>query len=293
MKKFGVIFLVFIMFSVVCVYGQDLPIKIGIYRIFINDIELNFKSPIVSINGITYAPIRELAENLGYNVGWNNDKTIKIYDDNSTNVKSQLTPFEENGKWGYKDIYGNIIIENIYCSANEFNDGLAMVSKSPGANRLCGYINENGEEVIPCQYYMAYDFSEGVACVSLAEHTDEGRFTYIDKSNKQIFDKEFMWAGSFHNGYALVLKEGSTLSPISKKYSYIDKSGEFATELTFDDALRFFDGFACVKNNEKWGVIDKNFNFVVSCIYDEINVDECGKIMGYINDKWEEIIYIK
>lgn len=291
MKKINILFCIVVVFSAVCVYGQDLLIKTDLYRVFMDNTELDFQNPVVSINGTVYVPVREFAENLGYNVNWNNDNTIKVYSNNSVDEKSQLLPFEENDKWGYKDMDGNVVIENIYYSAGEFNDGLAMVSKSPGPNRLCGYIDEKGTEIIPCQYYMAYDFNEGVACVSLAEHTDEGRFTYIDKSGKQIFDKEFAWAGSFYDGYALVLKEGAILSPVPKKYSYIDKSGEYATDLNFDDALRFFNGFACVKSGEKWGIIDKNFDFVVSYIYEEINVDENGKIIGYKNGKWEDIIF--
>ena len=48
-----------------------------------------------------------------------------------------------------------------------------------------------------------------------------------------LFDKEFKWADSFSEGFACILTQGlpaPTSDDGNKRYSYIDLSGERATE---------------------------------------------------------------
>ena len=90
-----------------------------------------------------------------------------------------------------------------------------------------------------------------------------------------MFDKEFILAKGFSEGYAVVLKNGygAPVPPsVSEKnvWSYIDKTGEFVTDLEFEEAYDFCDGYAKVKVDGKWGMIDTNFNFIIPCQYDDI-----------------------
>lgn len=247
------------------VFAQELWMAQEVkFKVFLEGVEKKFNNPIVTIDDKTYVSLRELSENLSLNVEWD-EKTSSIYLKQDDSV--QMYPFEdENYMWGYKDKDGKIIIEAQYYRAEGFKEGLALVRKSRGQNGNYGFIDETGQEVIPCKYYIAYGFSDDAALVSFATHTDEGKFGYIDKQGNLLFEKTFDIARSFHEGYAVVLKEGPAIPvpkerTVKKQWTYIDKSGEFATDMQFDEAYDFNNGYASVVFNGQKGRIDKKFNF--------------------------------
>ena len=246
------------------------------FKIFINVIEQKFKSPIAVINGSIYLPIRKICEKLKI------DLNLDI-DERKTKLHFFETP---NYKYGFADESNNVVIKPIYFYAEEFSEERALVCKNPNDSDEFGFIDENGKEVIPCIYYNAESFSDGAAVVYLSENTDEGKYIYIDKEGNRLFDREFDAAWSFSEGYAVVLKEGR-IFPRAKgrelpKWSYINKEGEYATELDFEDAGTFFNGYAGIKNNGKWGIINRSFELVIPYKYDEIRVAEnaVGEIYG-------------
>lgn len=59
------------------------------------------------------------------------------------------------------------VIAPQYEDAGQFSDGLAAVKK----NGKWGYIDEEGKVVIPFQYELAYDFNEGLAIVAKSKRT--------------------------------------------------------------------------------------------------------------------------
>src|SRR5262249_30184392 len=56
-----------------------------------------------------------------------------------------------NGKWGYIDRDGNFVIPPTFHDALEFSEGVAAVEFSDGKNQW-GYIDKNGKVVIPAQF---------------------------------------------------------------------------------------------------------------------------------------------
>jgi len=255
------------------------------FKIFVNGEEKDFYNPIVVINDRTYIPLRETGETLGMDVKWfEENQTIIIQNlQKNDDTESLLYTFgvdegTRNSKVGYKDAFDNIIIEPIFERASKFKEGLARVSMNRGYGQD-GYINVKGDFIIPPQYYCAYDFSNGAALI------DKGgafidRYYYIDKSGNVLFDgKEFIEADSFSEGYAVVLTKGYGKNNINvhpdrlkdSRYSYINTQGELATELEFEEAEPFKSGLAAVKNNGKWGAINKNFELVIDYLYDDYN----------------------
>ena len=75
--------------------------------------------------------------------------------------------FSLNGKYGYIDERGDVVIEPIYDYAERFAAcGLALVGKEQNGIKSFGYINERGEEVIPLKFSSAESFGEdGIALV--------------------------------------------------------------------------------------------------------------------------------
>lgn len=218
-------------------------------------------------------------------------------DDNEPEVEVALYPAEKDGLYGYVDGDGNIVIDYKYVGAEEFSEGLALVHKSGAMDGEYGFINADGEEVIPCIYSDACSFSDGAALVTEANHTENEDWYYIDKNGNRLFDTQYPIMRSFHDGYALVLKEGYGFPvppsvDIPKKWAYMTKSGELANDMEFDDAYDFSEGYAIVKNNGKWGVIDTDFNLVVDYKYDNIGSGFKNGIVPVYDENYEVLYYI-
>ncbi|MCC8034791.1 MAG: WG repeat-containing protein, partial [Rikenellaceae bacterium] len=69
--------------------------------------------------------------------------------------------FSRQGKWGYADIHGNIVVEPRFDAAGNMHDGFAPVC----LNGKWGYIDSSGECVTGFEYDRAMGVRNGVAIV--------------------------------------------------------------------------------------------------------------------------------
>lgn len=114
-------------------------------------------------------------------------------------------------KYGYIDKEGNIIVPTIYNSGSDFSEQRAAVYNGS----LWGYLNTFGEVVVPFEYNHVRAFSEGLAAV---EKND--KWGYIDGAGRTVIPFIFEDALSFSEGLAPVCFEDG--------YGYIDKTGRIA-----------------------------------------------------------------
>ena len=78
--------------------------------------------------------------------------------------------------------------QNDYNHSFSFSEGLLKIEQ----NEKYGYINEEGEIVIPCKYEDAGNFSEGVAPILLSvKFTDKE--AYLNDKNNLYDDDKFMY----------------------------------------------------------------------------------------------------
>ena len=87
------------------------------------------------------------------------------YDWHDDCICNGLIKVRLDGKYGFINKDGEEIIPCKYEDADAFSDGLAKVKSAEG----WGFVNENGEEIIPCKYEEACGFSEGLAGVKSAD----------------------------------------------------------------------------------------------------------------------------
>ena len=85
----------------------------------------------------------------------------------------------DNGKWGFINKKGKVVIDYQWASVWGFEEGMAQVED---ANGKWGYINNKGKNVIPCQWEYAASFKDGTAWVKISD--DNWRL--IDKNGKYI-----------------------------------------------------------------------------------------------------------
>nr|WP_279537986.1 WG repeat-containing protein [Paenibacillus turpanensis] len=146
-----------------------------------------------------------------------------------------LASVEVNGKWGLIDKSGEIILEPKYDWIFPFRDGRALVhGERPGfidtkgdltidfealgileygqfseklasvrKDEKVGFINNEGQFVIPPTYKLTYNFSEGFATVFI-----DGKCGYIDSSGQLVIPAVYDSAYPFRNGQALVKRDG-------------------------------------------------------------------------------------
>ncbi|NGQ94219.1 WG repeat-containing protein [Brevibacillus sp. SYP-B805] len=158
-----------------------------------------------------------------------------------------------NGKWGYIDKTGKEVIPPQYQWAESFSEGLALVQK----NDKYGYVDKTGKEVIPPQYDWGSNFSEGLAIVGI-----KGKIVCIDKTGRGVFPLEYyLGKERFSEGLLVTRKNGMLV--------YVDKTGKEAVKLQnqYDYAGNFSEGLAWVEKNKKWGYIDKTGKEVIPLTY--------------------------
>lgn len=137
-----------------------------------------------------------------------------------------------NGKDGFIDRDGKIVIEPTFEKAFPFTDGLAAVQKQ-GA---WGFIDTKGRLIIEPQFVSVGLFSEGLAIFQDKRHPNKKG--YIDKTGKVIIEPQFDAAAVFRNGVARVgfaTLKGKLLSWIADvglecDYKFIDRNGKFVPE---------------------------------------------------------------
>lgn len=169
-------------------------------------------------------------------------------------------------KYGFLAEDGEEIAPCIYDIAYPFSEGLACVCQ----DGKYGYIDSRGETVIPFTYDRAAPFVEGLAYFAVGES-----YGFMDKTGTQVFSLECDSVSSFQEGLAYFSIDG--------RYGYIDRNGQVVIEPVYDDAGYFQDGLAKVMKNGRYGVIDRDGELIVATEYDSLTGDD-----SFINARCDE-----
>ena len=115
----------------------------------------------------------------------------------------------KNGKEGFVNTKGEVVIPFIYEWVRGFSEGLAAVCND---SHHWGFINTRGEVVIPLIYDWVQSFSEGLAAVS-----KNGKDGFINTSGDVVVPMIYDSARSFSDGLAAVRKD--------EKWGFVDTTG--------------------------------------------------------------------
>lgn len=184
---------------------------------------------------------------------------------------SRLEPVYVDGRWGYADGGGRVVIAARFDAALPFADGIARVGvvdeelPEIGAtpNIRWGYIDERGRVLVELRYAVLRDFSEGLAAAAVLdkerpERSWPGRgerrnlrWGYVDRGGREVIPTQFLAAGDFAEGLANVNPGGggdgeSSLCGLPGNYGYIDRAGAFVIKPQFAHASKFQNGRARV-----------------------------------------------
>lgn len=238
-----------------------------------------------------------------------------------------LYPIIQNGRYGYINTKGEIVISPQFEKAAQFREGLAY-AESDGKY---GFIDPKGKWVIPAMYdvnpnaprffaltiFGTSFFNEGMALVKkdgqlrfintkgketialenytqisgfscgLAVVREGSLFYYIDKKGKKQFGRGFDWAMDFYDSLALVQIDGKT--------GYINTSGKLVIPNKLYTGGPFVNGYAVVKDNIKsnyWQLIDKKGKVILEKEVDRMTI--CGdKMLSFAKDRNEGVMDFK
>lgn len=156
--------------------------------------------------------------------------------------------------------------EELYYSYGEmqpFYFGYAVA----GNEGRYGLIDTEGKNVITFQYDAVGYFSKENGCAPVNEG---GRWYYLNtKEHKKIVpDEPYEFLGVISEGTAVVGKNG--------KYGFVDTQMTQKTECIWDAASNLCEGIAAVQKDEKWALLDADFQLLTDYIYEGVAIDEAG-----------------
>lgn len=167
-------------------------------------------------------------------------------------------------------------IEPRYDMVHNFSEQLAAVMLED----KWGYIDKNGNTVIPLQYDYVLPFQEQLAAVAM-----DGYWGFINNVGDVVIEAQFEMIdiqpdniGGFSEGLAAV--------SLNDQWGFIDKDGHFVIEPQYDYAFSFSEGLAAIRVNDTWGYINKQGDIVIEPQYDVASPFSEGAASVYYFDGW-------
>ena len=148
----------------------------------------------------------------------------------------------KDGKTGFIDHVGKMVIPFQFDQAMSFHDGAALVTLKGRKY----FIDPAGHILFEAKYDVIRDFSEGVAAVNIGEKrnptigliSEPGKWGYLDKSGKLVIPMKFTHAEEFSEGLAAVTA--------GDKGAFIDHDAKVVFEVPLDVTLGFREGIVGV-----------------------------------------------
>ena len=226
-------------------------------------------------------------------------------------------------KWTYSNKEGNFLTDFKYDWTGHFIGNIAPIM----IKNKYGFLNKNMKEICPAKYddfgYYAFDstlilipVNQGAIAKTITEEDGYtwverkgGKWGFINQQGKEVISVKYDSVELFRDGVALVQHQG--------KWGIIDEVGKEVLKCSFDNISNIQGGgswisksdtviyveYRTVSQNNKVGLLTKDFELVGECIYDEIETErgQLGHILitkkdgkfGYINLKSKKIIVPK
>lgn len=176
------------------------------------------------------------------------------------------------------------ISERVWEDCSNFSDGVAAV-KQNGRWALVTMGEISSVEEFP---YLDIAINDSGACVEngMAVVADESGYYVLDvESRKPVFEARFEELKAWNSKQPIAYRKG-------KKWGFVYGNGEIMTEAMYEDARSYVNGYAAVKQNGLWGIVDKNNLMVIEPQFKEIlDVLDSGYVYGRTQEGyWDQMI---
>jgi|GEM_PF-3213308 len=179
------------------------------------------------------------------------------------------------GKYGYLDDKRKEVVPPKYKVAYDFSDGLARVSLD---GKKYGVINRSGTVVIPLEYEsLSYGFKDGYAPAK-----KDGKWGLLSNKGKTVVDHKYDHFDYVSEGLAAV----AVRNGIQMQYGFIDIKGREVIPLKYQMVSRFKNGLAYVREDNKYGYINTKGKTVIPFVYESASSFNEGLAAVRLNGKW-------
>ncbi len=246
-----------------------------------------------------------------------------------------FSSLKDSLKYGFVDSNGKIVIPSHYEYASDFYNGKSNIISNniPGLvfsnskrklypeytmtfwykddlglatkDDQSGFINTNGDIVVPFEYEDAFPFYKGYAPVK-----KNGKWNYINLNGEKIFNDSLIFSYRpiidkkaifmidtlkvetekkliSENGSRTFIESGYKIEKIQLKEGLIDVSGDVLLHPLYDEISGYFhNGYMRIRNNGMMGIVDKKGNPVIPIIYEDISDIKKDLFLAKSKDKW-------
>jgi hypothetical protein len=154
--------------------------------------------------------------------------------------------FIENGKMGFRDLDGKIVIKPKFDEAEMFSEGYSAVKMDD----KWGLIDEKGKYKIEPSFEYLGSVHNG-----LSSYRQNDKYGFVDVSGKEKIKPQFEWVDEFSEELCVVQNHKGL-------YGYIDTTGTLVIPFQFEYAIKFENGKGKIELNGLWGAIDKSGKIV-------------------------------
>lgn len=267
-----------------------------------------------------YGVITKTGEVVSSNVFTFEEYRLKIKSGSNSNsyfrdqaLRSERVLCAKQGKYGYKNLKGEWVVEPVYDDAYQFIHGLAVVGKKMSGTQRYGVLKPNGEEILSVEYaYISTPFAnsyEENSEVSFSASKAGEKWAIYNQDGRVIFGPmeeingyRIMKLAPFKMDAAQVVlydsKENDFRHPSSFKSqtTFLNKKGEFLFEPDFMLADNV---------NRNGLILYTNFNSrnLMTALEEsskanfdkqkEAFLNSCGYKIGYKNLKGETVIEVE
>ena len=197
-------------------------------------------------------------------------------------------------------------------STNDFKNGISIVRK----NKLTGVVNIYGKEILPCSFEQISILSENLLKVkhngkylllssqsgkkmndycyddiqvfvgrSIVGYRDDGCAFLNNNGGEDLFLSQYKYSEGFRNSFAIV--STYTRDSYNRKYGVINRNGDEVLPCMYDYIGFFSNGLNQVEKDDKRGVVDHNGNEIIPCVYEALGSSySCGLIYAKQNGKY-------
>lgn len=178
------------------------------------------------------------------------------------NDSNDIFPVKKAGRWGYVNKQNNIVVPFKYAYTTPVYDGFGLLKNND--YKTTGAVNGNGQIMFDDKRFTDIEYAHEGKLIYTTKHAATNKILqgYLDSASFGILIKaQFEDAGHFHNGRAIVKKNGL--------YGVIDENENVIISYLYESMSRWVDNYV-VKLNGKSGMIDKHGNIVTPLQYESI-----------------------
>jgi hypothetical protein len=189
--------------------------------------------------------------------------------DEANFFSERLAAVSKDGKYGFINKSGEVVVNLKYNDVEAFHYGAAIVLE----DSLYGLINRQGEFLIPPDYEELSETGGDLYIASVS-----GKYGYLHKIGGALTRFEFDIARDFKNNLAIV--------SIDEKYGIINSKAEYILSPQYEE-LNFINDTLLKASNEEelWGIVSIHGDTLLPFAYDAIGDFSCDRALVAKNDK--------